>query len=140
MVKRSQNYKQKRLQNMQEAGVDVKKIKKQEKAIKDFEPADDDPYAPPIYIYGATKPTFWDILPLAMIRGIYKFIKHFNDKPLEPVEELRRHMELRDQTSYTTADAELEMKKIQERQKQLLNSNKYKRYLRWNRQHGQSGH
>ena len=116
---------------MQEAGLDVKMVKKLEKSIADYEPSDDDPYAPPIHIYGAKRPNPWDILPFAIVKGIYNFIVHFRDEPLSDIERLRQHMELRDRAIYTTEDAMAELKKMQDQQKQLYSGAKYKQYLRW---------
>jgi hypothetical protein len=130
-VKRSNNYKIKRYQNMVAAGLDVKLVKKLEKSLPDYEPADDDPYAPPIHIYGGQKPTLWDLLPLKIIFGIFNFIIHFNDEPLSDIEKLRRHMELRDRTVYSVEDAQAELKKMQDKQRQVLGSAKYKKWLRW---------
>lgn len=136
MIKKSPDYQKKRQQNMLAAGIDLKKQKKAEKAIPNFEPADDDPYAPPIYIHDSYDPGVWDLLPILIVRRTYEFVKNFNAPELPPVEKLRRHMELRDQCSYTTADAEKEMAQFEARQQEFLNSNKYRRYLKWQRQHG----
>lgn len=131
-VKRSPNYKLKRYQNMQEAGLNVKVVKKMEKSLPDYEPADDDPYAPPIHIYGAEKPRFpWDLLPIVIVRGIFNLIVKIREPPISDMERLRRHMEIRDRTVYTLEDAQAEMKKYEDQYKQKLNSNKYKQYLRW---------
>lgn len=81
-VKKSVNYKTKRYQNMQEAGLNVKAVKKLEKSIPDYEPADDDPYAPPIHIYGAEKPTLWDLLPITIVRGVIKLISGCFEQPV----------------------------------------------------------
>jgi len=134
-VKRSEGYKRKRYQNMQEAGLDVKVVKKLEKSISDYEPADDDPYAPPIHIYGATKPTLWDVLPIAIVRGIYKLVTSAREAPVTDIERLRQHMELRDRTTYTTEDAMSELRKMQDQQKQMMSGAKYKQYLRWQKKH-----
>jgi hypothetical protein len=134
-IKKSQNYKMKRYQNMQSAGLDVKLVKKLEKSIPDYEPSDDDPYAPPIHIYGGQRPTLWDLLPIGIVRGIFNYVKHFNDPTISDIERLRRHMELRDRTIYTEEDAQAELKKMQDRQYQLMNSAKYKQYKRWQKKH-----
>lgn len=134
-VKRSQNYKTKRYQNMQAAGLDVKVVKKLEKSIPDYEPADDDPYAPPIHIYGAEKPTLLDLLPIAIIRGIFNLIAKIRAPAVSDLEQLRRHMELRDRTVYTLEDAQAELKTYEDEHRRMLNSTKYKQYLRWQRKH-----
>lgn len=132
MVKNSQNYKLKRYQNMQEAGLDVKMVKRMEKSLPNYEPADDDPYAPPIHIYGAEKPQIpWDLLPITIVRGIFKLVLKIREPAISDMEQLRRHMELRDKTVYTIEDAQAEMKKYEDMRKQKMGGNRYKQWLRW---------
>lgn len=117
---------------MQEAGLDVKMVKKMEKSLPNYEVADDDPYAPPIHIYGAEKPQLpWDLLPIVIVRGIFKLILKIREPPVSNLEQLRRHMELRDKTVYTLEDAQAEMKKYEDMQKQKMGGNRYKQWLRW---------
>jgi len=89
-----------------------------------------------VIVHGAEAPTIWDLLPLAVIIGIFNcfkwifWTKLLNKGPTEK-EQYKAKLEQFYNKELTDEEVEQEILKIEQRNEKLKSSNKYKRALRY---------